>query len=106
MRNHKVITALLSALIMLSGIDPALGQGGTGRETPKTSPPTKTAPPAKTTGPPSRNTRASRYSSCSAHSPTAGTGRVYVANLRGVRLEMVEIPAGSFCMGSTNGDAD
>lgn len=37
---------------------------------------------------------------CEAQSPTSGTGREYAEDLNGVKLVMVEIPAGSFCMGS------
>lgn len=43
---------------------------------------------------------------CSAQAPTGGTGREYSVNLNGVKLDMVEIPSGSFCMGSQEGVGD
>ena len=51
--------------------------------------------------------RSRSESPCSAQPPRTATGRTHVVNLGGsVRLEMVEIPAGSFCMGSSNGDSN
>lgn len=68
-------------------------------------PPTKTAPKKNT--PPTKKTPSSRQSSCQAQSPTQGTGRGYTANLSGgVKLQMVEILTGSFCMGSSNGETN
>jgi formylglycine-generating enzyme required for sulfatase activity len=73
--------------------------------TPKT--PTKrtqtTRRPATHSAPSSTSSSTPRQALCDAHSPTRGTGREYSENLNGVRLEMVEIPQGSFCMGSPNG---
>jgi formylglycine-generating enzyme required for sulfatase activity len=45
-----------------------------------------------------------RQQRCVAQSPTRATGRRYDEYINGVKLEMVEIPAGSFCMGSPPSD--
>lgn len=44
---------------------------------------------------------------CSGRSPRQATGRTHAANLPGgAKLELVEIPAGSFCMGADDGAPD
>src|SRR5258707_132424 len=44
---------------------------------------------------------------CVARSPKQATGRTHVATLPGgAKLELAEIPAGSFCMGSETGAPD
>lgn len=113
MRIYSRVTLILS-LVMLCGVavEPALVQGGTGREPPKTSTPPKTTPPRRGTKPTRKSTTpsagkpsVSRRAPCSAQSPTRGTGNQYSEKLPGgMRLEMVEIPAGSFCMGSPPGE--
>src|SRR6266404_7386825 len=89
------------------------GKGGEviARPTPK---PTPKKPSTPTKVPPKKNSPSSRQSLCSAQTPTqaAGrsaypTGRRHAVNLNGgVTLEMVEIPKGSFCMGSNDGEAN
>src|SRR5688572_13216990 len=99
MKNYETkALIILITLLFACGAALVLGQGGTGRETPKPSPPAP--PPARPTGP-TRNLPASNRSPCSAQSPTQATGRTHTVNLNGASLEMVEIPAGSFCMGAT-----
>ena len=98
---RKLARFAIALTIMLFGALGVHGQGGTGRE-PSPKLPTKTTP-SKTTSP--RRNTPTQQSSCSAQSPTQATGRTHTVNLNSrLRLEMVEIPAGSFCMGSTNGD--
>lgn len=96
--------------MMLLGmaVEPVLPQGGTGREASKTSSPTKTKSPTRVTKPPRKSTPLSerkpdvaRQAPCVAHPPTSRTGHKYSEDLNGVKLEMVEIPAASFCMGSS-----
>lgn len=80
----------------------AFGQGGTGKMPPQRmpNPPRRNPPPRNNPPPPTQ-------SSCSAKSPTKATGRTRAVNLQGgVKLEMVEVPAGNFCMGSNSGKAD
>src|SRR5258708_17333693 len=108
----RPVTLLMSLAAVLFLIVPTLrpsasigtpqGKGGEviAKPTPKKPTTPKRAPPKK-------NSRASRQSSCSAQSPTEATGRRRAVNLSGgVSLEMLEIPAGSFCMGSNNGSSD
>src|SRR5438309_6413691 len=111
----RLVTLLMSLAAVLFLIVPTLrpsasigtpqGKGGEviAKPTPK-KPTTKKAP--RRSNPPT-----SRQSPCSAQSPTATrwypTGRRHAVNLGGgVSLEMMEIPAGSFCMGSNNGEAN
>jgi TonB family protein len=75
-----VLTILLSPF----GAFVVRGQGGTGREIPKT--PAKSARPASKTTPPKRNAPVFRP--------------------KNPGIELVGLPPGSFMMGSTNGDAD
>jgi formylglycine-generating enzyme required for sulfatase activity len=104
LRTLSGFAIVLTILLLVCGSGVVLGQGGTGRE-PAPPPPKKTTPTKK--APPKKNPPASRQSPCSAQSPAQATGRRHAVNLSGgVRLEMVEIPAGSFCMGSNNGNAD
>ncbi len=72
-----------------------LGQGA-GRPSPT---PTPTRNPS--------TTRPRAESLCSDQSPNRATGNTHTVNLGGsVRLEMVEIPAGNFCGGSSSGDGN
>src|SRR5260370_40304119 len=114
MKRKSYLSQLIFALIVCAmGALFISGQLVTGRATvaqdpnatlpTKTTRPPKATPPTRKTTPPRKNTPA-RQSSCSAQSPTQATGRTHTVNLNGgVGLEMVEIPTGSFCMGSTNG---
>lgn len=98
MRNRSTLrggVVLLALMILVSGSVSVFGQGGTGKLPPiiRRPPPPRTNPPIML--PPS----------CSAKSPKQATGRTHTVDLGGgVKLEMVEIPAGSFCMGSNNGE--
>ncbi len=104
LRTLSGFAIVLTILLLVCGSGVVLGQGGTGRE-PVPPPPKKTTTTKK--APPKSNPPASRQSPCSAQSPAQATGRRHAVNLGGgVSLEMVEIPKGSFCMGSTNGNAD
>jgi formylglycine-generating enzyme required for sulfatase activity len=113
MRIYSKRTLILALLVFLVAANkPALGQGGTGREPTKTNTPPKTTPSGRGTKPSGKSSapnggRVSRQTTCSAQSPTSGTGNNYSENLSGgVRLEMVGIPAGSFCMGSPAGKGE
>lgn len=110
------IAAVLAVIVGLPFVSPAVlpvagtraTQSGSGEREPtkKTSNSSKktTATPRQ----PVRNTRLSdresnsspRQQRCEAQPPQRGTGREHAEDLNGVKLEMVEIPAGSFCMGS------
>lgn len=69
--------------------------------------PANSPAPKKGTTPSRKSAKPLRATKCTAQSPTQGTGRTHTANLgSGVTLELVEIPPGSFCMGSENGEAD
>ena len=105
MRNYSIGSYLLTLLLLFGCVTiSAMGQGGTGRE-PTAPPPKKTT--TKKKAPPRNNPSTSPQAPCSAHSPTQATGRKHAVNLGGeVSLEMVEIPTGSFCMGSNDGNAD
>ena len=62
--------------------------------------------PIRKLPPPKRNPTPELLPLCSAKPPKQATGRTHIVDLKdGVKLEMVEIPAGSFCMGSTEGRA-
>ena len=98
------ITFLVFAMLLVGAMSAGstLGQGGTGRETPK--PPAKSSP---TKPKPSTNPASRTKPTCIAQSPTQATGRTHTVNLGGgLTMELLEIPAGSFCMGSTNGEAN
>ena len=57
------------------------------------------------TSPPSRSTRAATYSNANGRRPL--TARQFIEELGGgVRLEMVEVPGGTFLMGSPDGEAE
>src|SRR5215813_10636845 len=105
MRNCKTHTAFALGTTILAAIlcpARALGQGGTGKGTTTPPLPAKRTNP-KRTPPPKTNSSASS-TSCSPQSPSRPTGRSHTANLGGgTRLEMIEVPAGRFCMGSANG---
>jgi len=104
-----LFVTLIAAVILLSlsgasNQSASAGQGKGGEVIAKPAPKKPTTPKR---APPKKNSRASRQSSCSAQSPTEATGRRRAVNLSGgVSLEMLEIPAGSFCMGSNNGSSD
>jgi formylglycine-generating enzyme required for sulfatase activity len=95
-------------LLMIPSLKPnasAVTPQGKGGEVIAKPTPKKPTTPKKV--PPKKNSPASRQSSCSAQSPTQATGRRREVTLSGgVSLEMLEIPAGSFCMGSMNGEKD
>ena|SRR5258707_7171997 len=95
-------------LLMIPSLKPNVSAGtpqGKGGEVIAKPAPKKPTTPKR--APPKKNSRASLQSSCSAQSPTEATGRRRAVNLSGgVSLEMLEIPAGSFCMGSNNGSSD
>jgi formylglycine-generating enzyme required for sulfatase activity len=79
-------------------------EGGRPKPMPKPKPHPTPRPVPRVT--PGRVTFAPRQPPCNAQSPTRGTGREYSENLSGgVKLEMVEIPAGNFCMGSPDSEA-
>lgn len=98
--NSRIAVIFFVAVTVGSlSVGSALGQGGTGREIPKT--PTKTAPTGEKTTPAKRNTPTSRQSACTAQSPAQASGRTHSMGLgSGISLDLVGIPAGSFCMGS------
>lgn len=101
--------AILVAVLLFIRPSPlhiALAQdANANKSTSKKTPPTKTTP--KKRPPATGKSPASREPSCQAQSPTQGTGRGYTLNLSGgVKLQMVEIPTGSFCMGSSNRETD
>jgi len=102
---NKFVLAVLGVMSSLFVAPIMCGQGA-GRET--TKPPAKTtAPSKKTTAPPRQNNPTYRQPACSAQSPTKATGRTHTVNLgKGVTMDLVEIPSGSFCMGSNNGNDD
>lgn len=112
MNSHIAYRISLAAVVISVGVAlwaenmPRLVSGqGAGRPTNKATP--KPTPDSPTTREPSasRSRAESRQPSCSAQSPTRATGRTHTINLSGnVRLEMIEIPSGNYCMGSTNGD--
>src|ERR1700749_2134533 len=67
-------------------------------------PPCATPTPPKPRPTPQKRTTP-RQTPCVAHPPTRGTGRAHSVDIAiGVKLELVEIPPGNFCMGSANGD--
>lgn len=87
MKDHRTLpyfTIVVTILLLVCGLGVVLGQGGTGREAPKTSTPPKKTTPART--PPVKKTAPS-------FRPT------------NPRIELVRIPPGGFMMGSTNGGA-
>jgi formylglycine-generating enzyme required for sulfatase activity len=115
MRRSILLASLLAtiALLAFSSRLPnnnaaSAGQGKGGEVIAKPKPtPALMKPTTPKKAPPKKNSPASRQSSCSAQSPTQATGRRRAVNLSdGVNLEMLEIPAGSFCMGSNNGISD
>jgi formylglycine-generating enzyme required for sulfatase activity len=103
------IIALLAFSSRLPINDAALaGQGKGGEVIAKPTPrPTPAKPSTTTKVPPKKNPPAARQAPCSAQSPTQATGRRRAVILSGGEsLEMLEIPAGTFCMGSNNGSSD
>lgn len=102
--DRTVKLLLLAAMTVLLALvaTHVFGQGGTGK------PPAPQQPkPTNRKASRGSNAPGARPSSCSAHSPRQASGHAHTVNLNGeVKLVLVEIPAGSFCMGSTNGEAD
>ena len=85
----------LIVLILLLVPIPVLSQTTAGEQS-KPKPTPKTTTLKKT--PPKNN---NKPKVCTAKSPTKATGRTHTASLpNGVSLEFVELPSGSFCMGS------
>jgi formylglycine-generating enzyme required for sulfatase activity len=118
MRNRRIVccAVILLTLLIVAGVSGVVfGQGGTGKlpPNPRVSPPIRkmplprrNIPVARPSPSPSPSSSASSSASCSAQSPKRATG-THTLNLSGgVRLEMVEIPAGNFCMGSDGGSGD
>lgn len=97
----------VAVLIAITGNSPqptlnagASPQGG-GRPTATPTPKPRATPSSSPVRP------TPRQSLCTAQSPTRGTGREFSESLSGgVKLEMVEMPAGSFCMGSPSSGKD
>jgi formylglycine-generating enzyme required for sulfatase activity len=102
------IIALLAFSSRLPINDATLaGQGKGGEVIAKPTPKPTSTKTSTTKVPPKKNPPAARQAPCSAQMPTQATGRRHAVNLTGgVSLEMLEIPAGSFCMGSNNGSGD
>lgn len=100
----SVGVAAFSTLLILSFNPAVTGQGG-GREPAKPKP-SKAAIPAKRSTPP-RKVPAAEEPTCQAHPPRETSGRTHALDLgNGESIEFVEIPQGSFCMGSTKGVDD
>ncbi len=88
-------TKVCFVVLMLSLLPISVSAQASVSEQPKPTP--KTITPKKTTTPKKNN----KPKVCTAKSPTKATGRTHTANLpNGVPLEFVELPSGSFCMGS------
>jgi formylglycine-generating enzyme required for sulfatase activity len=107
--------AVASLLLIHPQVPTTLAQvGADKRPAPTPSPKKITLPKINTSKTqPKRTTTHSTSSStprqvqCIAQSPTRGTGNDYSESLSGgVRLEMIGIPAGSFCMGSPAGKGE
>src|SRR5882672_7260470 len=99
MRHQKAVPGILSLLaVLFLGFNsaPVRAQGGTG----KLPPPPPRMPPIRKMPPPRRDPPTVRQSStCSVKSPSKATGRTHTVNLSGgVKLDLVELPSGSFCM--------
>jgi formylglycine-generating enzyme required for sulfatase activity len=90
-RECNYVSLILTTVAMMLLIRAtALGQGA-GRETTKPTPKPSVSKPS----PPSH-----KRTTCSSQSRADASGRTRVVDLNGVKLELVEIPPGTFCMGS------
>jgi formylglycine-generating enzyme required for sulfatase activity len=99
---HSSLLRVNKAAGMISGMQE---KGGVVTPKPKPAPKPASSPPTRRNQSKLSSRAKSRQASCEARSPTRGTGREHSVDLGdGVKLEMVEIPPGSFCMGSTSGD--
>jgi formylglycine-generating enzyme required for sulfatase activity len=112
-----IITLLAFSSWLTANNASSAGQGKGGEVIAKPKPkPTPTPKKTSTTTkvPLKKNPPAARQAPCLAQMPTQATGRSayptgrrHAVNLNGgVSLEMVEIPKGSFCMGSNDGEAN
>ena len=119
MRRSLLLASLLVTIVALAFSSrlstnnaASAGQGKGGEVIAKPTPiPTSKKPTTPKKAPLKKNLPEARHLPCSTQSPTATgsypTGRRHSVNLSGgVTLELIEIPAGSFCMGSNDGETN